>query len=96
MWYHAITDFGEDTRYWWNRTREDLVNELVLPLVGKQIRAVSRRGKKALFNFGTISYMTIIRSKSKLKRPASGKVPPPSDCQPWRPKFERQRISRTE
>jgi hypothetical protein len=33
MWYHAITDFGEDTRYWWNRTREDLVNELVLPLV---------------------------------------------------------------
>lgn len=76
MWYHAITDFGEDTRYWWNRTREDLVNELVLPLVGKQIRAVSRRGKKALFNFGTISYMTIIRSKSKLKRPASGKVPP--------------------
>jgi len=59
MWYHAITDFGEDTRYWWNRTREDHVNELVLPLVGKQIRAVSRHGKKALFNFGTISYMQV-------------------------------------
>jgi hypothetical protein len=76
MWYHAITEFGEDTRYWWNRTREDLVNELVLPLVGKQIRAVKRRGKKALFNFGTISYMTVLSSKSKLKRPAAGRVPP--------------------
>jgi len=76
MWYHAITDFGDDTRYWWNRTREDLVADLVLPLVGKEIRAVSRRGKQALFNFGAISYMTIVRTTSQLKRPAAGKIPP--------------------
>jgi hypothetical protein len=76
MWYHAITDFGEDKRYWWNRTREDLVNELVLPLVGNEIRAVTRRGRQVLFNFGTISYMTIVKTKSKLRRPAAGKVPP--------------------
>ncbi len=76
MWYHAITDFGEDTRYWWNRSRENLIEELVLPLIGKQVKAVSRRGKKALFNFGAVSYMTILKSESKLKRPAEGKTPP--------------------
>jgi len=76
MWYHAITDFGEDSRYWWNRTREDLINDLVLPLVGKQIRAVSRREKKALFNFGAVSYMTVVKTREKLKRPGKGKVPP--------------------
>ncbi len=76
MWYHAITNFGDDTRYWWNRTREDLIDELVLPLVGKQVRAVSRRDRKALFNFGAISYMTILKTKSKLKRPGPGQAPP--------------------
>lgn len=76
MWYHAITDFGEQTRYWWNRTREDLVFDLVLPLVGKEIRAVSRRGRQALFNFGTVSYMTVLRTKTKLKRPRAGRTPP--------------------
>lgn len=76
MWYHAITDFGDDTRYWWNRTREDLINELVLPLLGKQVKAVRRRGNKVLFNFGTVTYMTVLCSKSKLKRPAASKVPP--------------------
>jgi nucleoside 2-deoxyribosyltransferase len=76
VWYHAITDFDDDTRYWWNRTREELVDELVLPLVGKQVRAVKRHDRKALFNFGAISYMTILKTRSKLKRPAHGKVPP--------------------
>lgn len=76
VWYHAITDFGDQTRYWWNRTREDLVVDLVLPLVGKEIRAVSRRGRQVLFNFGVISYMTIVKTKGKLKRPGSGKAPP--------------------
>ena len=76
MWYHAITDFGEQTRYWWNRTREDLVSDLVLPLVGKEIRAVSRRGRQALFNFGAVSYMTVLKTKTKLKRPKPGTIPP--------------------
>lgn len=76
VWYHAITDFGEDRRYWWNRTREDLVAELVVPLLGKEIRAVSRRGRQALFNFGAISYMTIFKTTTKLRRPGEGKIPP--------------------
>ncbi len=38
MWYHAITDFGQHTRYWWNRSRENLVEEVVLPLIGKQVK----------------------------------------------------------
>lgn len=76
MWYHAVTDIGEGTRYWWNRTREDLVSDLVLPLIGKEIRAVKRRGRQTLLNFGAISYMTIVRTKIKLKRLGTGKVPP--------------------
>src|SRR5262249_5738174 len=75
IWYHAITNFGESTRYWWNRSRHDLLADLVLPLLGKQVRPVSRRSRKALFNFGTVSYMTVVKTKTKLKRPGQGEVP---------------------
>jgi hypothetical protein len=54
MWYHAIADFYDYTRYWWNRTREDLVADIVLPLIGKEVRMLNRRGRKVLFNFGSI------------------------------------------
>jgi hypothetical protein len=76
IWYHAITNFGEQTRYWWNRTRGDLVADLVLPFVGKEVRPVSRRGRQALFNFGAISYMSVLKTTTKLKRPKPGRTPP--------------------
>jgi hypothetical protein len=76
MWYHAITDFGDRKRYWWNRTRDDLVNDLLVPMIAKQVKSVKRRGKKSLFNFGSVSYMTVLKTEEKLKRPEEGKVPP--------------------
>lgn len=42
----------------------------------KQTIPVQRRGAKSLFNFGSVSYITIIKTKAKLKRPGTGKVPP--------------------
>ena len=35
MWYHAITDFADSRRYWWNRSRQDLVKEVLLPVISK-------------------------------------------------------------
>ena len=75
MFYHAITDFDNTTRYWWNRTRDELIDELLTPLLSKQIVAVIRRGKQSLFNFGAVSYITIVKSENKLERPAKGLAP---------------------
>lgn len=75
MYYHAITDFGEKKRYWWNRTRENLVSDLLIPLCNKQVLPVSRRNSKSLFNFGSVSYITILKTNDKLTRPGNGKVP---------------------
>ena len=76
MWYHAITEFGQKKRYWWNRSRDDLIRELLIPLIKKQAILAQRRGAKSLFNFGSVSYMTVIKTKGKLKRPGKEKVPP--------------------
>ncbi len=75
MWYHAVTDFGEKSRYWWNRTRESFVADIIVPFVSKQVKIAKRRGSKTLFNFGSISYLTVIKTERKLKRPAEGLHP---------------------
>ena len=59
-----------------DRTREGLVNDVVLPLLGIEVRMLSRRGKKVLFNFAAISHLTIVKSESKLIRRAKGALPP--------------------
>ena len=75
MWYHAITDFGDSTRYWWNRSRDELVEKLLVPLLSKHVVVVIRRGKRSLFNFGAVSYLTVVKTQAKLKRPGKGKAP---------------------
>ena len=76
MWYHAIAHYETKRRYWWNRQREDIVADVILPFVSKQVKPATRRGISSLFNFGTTQYITIIKTKTKLKRPAKGKTPP--------------------
>jgi hypothetical protein len=78
-WYHAITEFGDRRRYWWNRDRDELFSDLLIPLLSKQVVATKRRGKKSLFNFSTVSYLTIIKTNGKLKRFKKGS--PPSELQ---------------
>jgi hypothetical protein len=75
MWYHAVTDFGERKRYWWNRNRDELISDLLVPLLSKQVVVTSRRQKKSLFNFGAVSYVTVLKTRQKLSRPGEGKAP---------------------
>jgi len=74
-WYHAVTEFGERKRYWWNRDRDELISALLVPLLSRQVIATRRRGKKSLFNFGVVSYLTVVKTKTKLRRPKKGKPP---------------------
>jgi len=75
MWYHAIAYYGARKRYWWNRTRETLASDVVIPFVTKQVVTATRDGVNSLFNFGVVNYITVLKSKEKLKRPALGKTP---------------------
>lgn len=74
MWYHVITQHSRE-RYWWNRSREAMINDVLIPFVTKQVHIVNKGQQKAMFNFGTATYMTIIRTNEKLKRPKPNAVP---------------------
>jgi hypothetical protein len=75
MWYHAVAYYGTRKRTWWNRNRDDFIDEVVVPFVAKQVRAVSRLGVTSLFNFGAAEYITIIKTSEKLKGSSKGKTP---------------------
>ena len=75
MWYHATAHYGGRKRHWWNRSRDDLIADVLAPLAGHQVRTSTRGGKPVLFNFGAVSYLTIIKTAKKLDRGARGSVP---------------------
>lgn len=75
MWYHAITYYEQSERYWWNRSKEDMISDILVPYVTKQVKLVTKGSRKAIFNFGTVSYLTILSSENKIKRPKPGAVP---------------------
>ena len=76
MWYHAIAYYGTTKkRFWWNRKKEDIIEDVLLPFVSKQVKKTTRKGVSSLFNFSAAQYITIIKTKHKLKRPSKGKTP---------------------
>jgi len=66
MWYHAIGHYGSKKRYWWHRKRDDLIQDVLVPFVSKQVRRLSREGIPSLFNFGAADYITIVKTAEKL------------------------------
>jgi hypothetical protein len=66
MWYHAICHYGSLRRYWWNRRRDDLVQDVIVPFVSKQVTIVNRKGVPALFNFSAVEYITLVKTDEKL------------------------------
>lgn len=74
MWYHAIGYYGAKQRYWWNRKRDDLIQEIIVPFISKQVRILTREGTPSLFNFAAADYITIIKTEDKLTA-EKGKMP---------------------
>ncbi|MEQ9636357.1 MAG: hypothetical protein RLW68_09790 [Devosia marina] len=76
MWYHVTAHYGNDRkRFWWNRDRDSVLNDVLVPLAEKHIVPVTRNGSASIFNFGAVSYVTIVRTEKRLSRGAKRKTP---------------------
>jgi len=74
-WYHAIAYYGAKSHHWWNRQRDDIVNDVLVPYLGQQVKPTTRSGASSLFNFAATSYVTILKTDRKLLRSSLGGVP---------------------
>ena len=75
MWYHATARYGDRQRHWWNRRRDDIVSDVLVPFAGQQVKLSIRAGTPSLFNFATASYLTILKTREKLSRQPKGRSP---------------------
>lgn len=75
MWYHALANYGDKKRVWWNRKKDDIINDVLLPFVSKQVKPATRQGISSLFNFGSADYITILQTQTRLKRASAKKIP---------------------
>lgn len=71
MKYHVIAHYNGDKRYWWNYSKDKLIEQVLLPFIQKEIRIVTRGTIRTIFNFGTVSYFTILATESSIKKDSS-------------------------
>ena len=67
-YYHATINIGSTRHYWWNLSRDRLLERVLVPFVGKQVVVVKRRMATGLLNFGSASYLEIYSTKDKIAK----------------------------
>lgn len=67
MWYHAIVHYIEGIRGWYNLTKDQVIEEVLLPFMGKQVELTTLGGTPSLFNFGCSSHLIIIGTQERYK-----------------------------
>lgn len=67
-YYHVILWTGEDAFHWWaNFTYDELVQELIIPYINKQVVPVTTyHGGDAMLNFGAVSYLKVFKTDKLL------------------------------
>jgi nucleoside 2-deoxyribosyltransferase len=75
MWYHAVGYYGDKSRCWWNRNRDDIITDILVPFVSKQVKVLTRGGISSLFNFGAADYITLLKTPDKLRPPTGQRIP---------------------
>lgn len=71
MYYHALFAMSTGYHYWINYAYEDMIRQLIIPYINKQVVPVNYHGGKGICNLGTVSYIQIFKTKESLEEPAS-------------------------
>jgi hypothetical protein len=80
MYYHARIAYGGISHYWWNKSRDTLCADLVLPFVNGHVvlikKQIQQRGNsKVLLNLKSANTLSLYRTDSRLERGTDGGIP---------------------
>lgn len=76
MQYHAKLEFGGAPHYWWNYSKEKMIDQILVPFVNGQVVMVKRKGRRHLLNMKNVTLLTAYRTPHKLIRPEGRRIPP--------------------
>lgn len=67
MKYHAKLEYGNGNHYWWNKSKDNFISDLIIPFVNGQVISVTKGNGKRLLNMKNVTLLTAFKTKSLLK-----------------------------
>jgi len=68
MYYHCTltTTTGWTSHYFWNYSFDEIINQIVIPFVNKQVIPVTLNNRRGILNLSAVSYLRIYKTKGRV------------------------------
>lgn len=67
MKYHAKLEYGAKTHFFWNYSKESIIESVVVPFVNGQVIVLNISSVPHLFNMKTATFLKVYRTKESLR-----------------------------
>lgn len=68
MKYHAILCFSDKKHFWWNHSKEKIIDNVLVPFINGQVVPITQDGKKILLNMKNTTSLSIYKTENLLKK----------------------------
>lgn len=76
MLYHAKLEFGGQTHYWANYSKDKMIKDLLIPFISGQVVVIKRSGSKRVLNMKNVTLLTAYKTKERIEVPTTLAAPP--------------------
>jgi len=66
MYYHTYISIGLEKHCFWNSSYDELMNELIIPYINKQIIPVNYKKGRGILNLSSVSYIQVYKTNELL------------------------------
>lgn len=67
MYYHVLFEIGDHIQQMFNYPLDDLINEIILPFINKQVLPVDFGDRTEIVNLGAVSYVRVFKTPQAIK-----------------------------
>lgn len=75
MFYHAKLKYLDENHYWWNNSREQIVDKLLIPFINGQVVPITKGQHRSLLNMKNAALLRIYKTDQTLLSKKSGTAP---------------------
>ncbi|WP_052126284.1 hypothetical protein [Ureibacillus massiliensis] len=68
MKYHAIINYLDTKHYWWNYSKENLIDKILIPFINGQVIPIKSGEKKKILNMKNTTLLSIYRTEESLNK----------------------------
>src|SRR3972149_9074571 len=75
MKYHAKLEHSGRPHFWWNLSKQGIINYLLIPFINWQVIVANRAGQKSILNMKNVTFLTVYRTAKKLQKTGTRRIP---------------------